>query len=147
MVTVLLTLWSEVFSSFDSSLGLKEYTHFYFFLVCPPFFFEKDYFMGQFPYFWLLLNFCLGLSVLPSALAIKAFLFKASFHFCLLPPSPLFFFNFSFFGYPTYTRFTYMGPSFARYSPSTESRSTAWSRDISFCRYTHSPLWPGYRSG
>ena len=85
-----------MFLSSDSSLRLKKYT--LFFLSMPPLFFEKDYFMGQFPYFWLLLNFCLGLSVLPSALAIKAFLFKASFHFCLLPPSP---FSFTFFFYQT----------------------------------------------
>ena len=157
-VTILLTLWSEIFSSFVNSLGLKKYTHThtytFFFRVC-PLFFEIERFMGQVTLFLAFIEFCLGLSVLPSTLAIKAFLFKDSFHFCLLPPSPFLFyflflsnfFVFSCDGHPAYTRFTYMGSSFASYSSSTESRSTAWSRDTSFCGYTHSPLRPGYRSG
>ena len=133
---------------------IHSYTHIFFFRVC-PLFFEIERFMGQVTLFLAFIEFCLGLSVLPSTLAIKAFLFKDSFHFCLLPPSPflfyfLFFSNFFVFscdGHPAYTRFTYMGSSFASYSSSTESRSTAWSRDTSFCGYTHSPLRPGYRSG
>ena len=60
----------------------------------PPLFSsKKHYFTGQFPYFWPLLNFCLGLSVLPSALAIKAFPFQS--FFSLLPFAPFLLLSFS----------------------------------------------------
>ena len=146
----------NIFLSCQQSWTQEIHSHTFFFSEVRPLFFEKRTLHG--PSHSLFGSYRILSRVVSIALNpnYKSFPFQrffsllpfASFPFSLLLSLFLSdFFVFSCDGHPMYTRFTHMGPSFARYTPSTESRPAAWSWHSSFYGHAHSHLRFYHRSG
>ena len=85
LIIILLTFWSEIFSSFDSSLGLKCV---FFFWQTRPLFLWKRLFLESilliFGFFWILLRVA-NLAPSPSYIIFLFSKLFFTFAFCLLP--------------------------------------------------------------
>ena len=152
----LLFCWrfGQKYSPLLTAVSDSRNTHIFFFARVCPFSWKKTVSWANFltfGFYWTLPRVA---NLVPSPSYIiflfSKFLFTFAFHLLPFPFHFLFFSNsflLSCHGYPTHAGFTHMGPSFARYTPSMESRPAAWSWHSSLCGYAHSHLRFCRRSG